>query len=110
MARALVMVAFLYYFQKVLCHAKIHLLHPKIIKNKQIWFDKIAQGAKASAMYYSIVESTKANDLNPYEYFKYLMEQLKEYLRNNVPKERLMELMPWSDSLPDCCRELKKDN
>ena len=61
-------------------------------------------------MYYSIAESAKANDLNPYEYFKYLMEQLKEYLRNNVPKERLMELMPWSDSLPDCCRELKKDN
>lgn len=67
-------------------------------------------GARASAMYYSIAESAKANDLNPYEYFKYLMEQLKEYPRNNVPKEKLMELMPWSDSLPDCCRKLKKDN
>ena len=67
-------------------------------------------GARASAMYYSIAETAKANDLNPFEYFKYLMDQLKEYPRNNVPKEKLLELMPWSESIPDCCKQLKKDN
>ena len=61
-------------------------------------------------MYYSIAETAKANDLNPFEYFKYLMEQLKEYPRNNAPKEKLLELMPWSESIPDCCKQLKKDN
>lgn len=62
-------------------------------------------GAKASAMYYSIAETAKANNLNPFEYFKYLMDQLKEYPRNNVPKEKLLELMPWSESLPDSCKQ-----
>lgn len=64
----------------------------------------------ARAMYYSIAETAKANDLNPFEYFKYLMDQLKEYPRNNVPKEKLLELMPWSEAIPDCCKQLKRDN
>lgn len=68
-------------------------------------------GAKASAMLYSIAETAKANGLNPFEYFKYLMEQLKEYPRNSVPEDVLKELMPWSKSLPDCCKQkLKKQN
>ena len=67
------------------------------------------KGAKASAMYYSIAETAKANGLNPFEYFKYLMEQLKEYPRNSAPEDVLKELMPWSESLPDCCKQkLKK--
>lgn len=66
-------------------------------------------GAKASAMMYSIAETAKANGLNPFEYFQYLMDQLKEYPRNNVPEDKLVELMPWSEALPDCCKQkLKK--
>ena len=47
------------------------------------------KGAKASAFLYSIAETAKANGLNPFEYFKFLMEQLKEYPRNDVPEEEL---------------------
>lgn len=65
-------------------------------------------GARASAMLYSIAETAKANDLNPYEYFKFLMEELKEYPRGDVPREKLRELMPWSETLPDCCRKPAK--
>lgn len=65
-------------------------------------------GARASAMMYSIAETAKANGLNPYEYFQYLMEQLKEYPRNNVPEDKLAELMPWSSTLPDCCKQQLK--
>lgn len=65
-------------------------------------------GAKASAMMYSIAETAKANGLNPFEYFQYLMDQLKEYPRNNVPEDKLAELMPWSETLPDCCKQLKR--
>ncbi len=65
-------------------------------------------GAKASAMMYSIAETSKANGLNPFEYFQYLMEQLKEYPRNNVPEDKLAELMPWSETLPDYCKQLKR--
>ena len=65
-------------------------------------------GAKASAMMYSIAETAKVNGLNPFEYFQYLMDQLKEYPRNNVPEDKLAELMPWSETLPDCCKQLKR--
>lgn len=65
-------------------------------------------GAKASAMMYSIAETAKANGLNPFEYFQYLMEQLKEYPRNDVPEDKLSELMPWSEALPDCCKQQLK--
>ena len=66
------------------------------------------KGAEASAMMYSIAETAKANGLNPFEYFRHLMEQLKEYPRDNVPEDKLEELMPWSPALPDCCRQLKR--
>lgn len=64
-------------------------------------------GAEASAALYSIAETAKANNLKPYEYFSYLLEQLMHYPRNNVPENKLAELMPWSDELPDRCRKLK---
>ena len=56
------------------------------------------KGAKASAILYSIAETAKANGLNPFEYFKLLMEQLKEYPRNDVPEEELKKLMPWLET------------
>ena len=68
------------------------------------------KGAKASAILYSIAETAKANGLNPFEYFKFLMEQLKEYPRNDVPEEERKKLMPWSETLPDCCKQLKKQS
>ncbi len=65
-------------------------------------------GAKASAMMYSIAETAKANNLNPYEYFKYVLEVIKEYPRGDVPDDVLDQLMPWSDSLPEACHTPKK--
>jgi transposase len=66
-------------------------------------------GARASAMMYSIAETAKANGLNPFGYFQYLLDQLKEYPRNDVPDDKLKGLMPWSLSLPEYCKQqLKK--
>ena len=60
-------------------------------------------GAKASAFYYSIAETTKANGLKPYGYMRYLISELIKYPRGSVPDEELEALMPWSDSLPEIC-------
>ena len=62
------------------------------------------RGARASAMMYSIAETSKANGLNPFKYFEYLMEQLKEYPRGSIPEEIVNDLMPWSDKLPEYCK------
>lgn len=72
-------------------------------KNWQIIDSK--NGAEASAMMYSLAETIKANNLKPYEYFSYLMYQLMKYPRENVPKDVLADLMPWSEKIPDNCRK-----
>ena len=66
-------------------------------------------GARASAMMYSIAETAKANGLNPFGYFQYLLDQLKEYPRNDVPDDKLKGLMPWSLSLPEYCKQQLKE-
>lgn len=64
-------------------------------------------GAKSSALLYSIAESAKANSLKPYEYFSYLLHELVKHPRGNVPEGVLTRLMPWSEDLPDRCRKAK---
>ena len=59
-----------------------------------------SKGAYTSGILYSIAETTKANGLKPYEYFKYLFEQLLEH-ENEINEELLQSLAPWSDSIPE---------
>ena len=63
-------------------------------------------GANTSGILYSIAEKTKANGLNPYEYFKYLFEQLLEH-EDDISDDLIRTLMPWSDSLPPELRAKK---
>lgn len=65
-----------------------------------------AEGAVGSGMLYSIAETAKANSLKPYEYFKYLLEQILVHM-DDPPAEYLEDIMPWSDKLPDYCRKLQ---
>lgn len=67
-----------------------------------------SRGAKTSGILYSIAETTKANGLKPYEYFKYLLEQLLAH-EDNINDDVLRSLMPWSSALPDDIRENKID-
>ena len=62
-----------------------------------------ASGAEASGILYSIAETVKANGLKPYEYFKYLLEQLLEH-EGEKPKDYIQPLLPWSESLPEQVR------
>ena len=62
-------------------------------------------GAYSSGILYSIAETSKANGLKPFEYFKYLLDQILEHL-DDPPSEYLDELMPWSDQIPENCRRI----
>ncbi len=55
-------------------------------------FSNTPKGAKASATIYSIVESAKANGLNPYNYLVYLFEKLPSI--NISDPNALDELLP----------------
>ena len=74
-------------------------------KNWQIIASR--QGAEASAMYYSIAETAKANGLKPYEYFKYVLDQILLHL-DDRPEDYIGDLVPWSDKLPESCRKQKR--
>ena len=60
--------------------------------------------AQSSAVIYSIAEIARANNLKPYEYFKYLLVEIPKHREFEDPSY-LDDLLPWSDSLPDRCRK-----
>lgn len=78
-------------------------IKPFVIARKNFLFCKTAKGAKASATAFSIIESAKLNDLNPYEYLKYLFEQLPNIDWNDP--FALEDYLPWSEPLPEICRQ-----
>lgn len=56
-------------------------------------------GAKTSAMIYSIAETAKANNLKPYDYFEYLLEEIPKHMED-TDRSFLEDLLPWSENLP----------
>ena len=65
-------------------------------------------GAESSAMLYSLAETAKANSLKPYEYFKYLLEEIPPHM-DDKDTSFIENLMPWSESLPEICRKEKQE-
>ena len=64
-------------------------------------------GATSSAIIYSIAETAKANQLEPYEYFEYLLTEIPKHAEDKST-DFLTELLPWSVSLPEHIRKSKK--
>ena len=72
--------------------------------HKHAWklIDSI-DGAKSSAIIYSITETAKANNLNPFCYLDHVLTILTAH--KDDPDYRLIEkLLPWSDSLREIYR------
>ena len=65
-------------------------IKPFVIGRKNWLFSYTENGANASAILYSLVETAKANGLIPFDYLKFLFEEL--------PKEPddLDYLLPWN--------------
>lgn len=76
-------------------------IKPFVIGRKNFLFANTVRGAKASAITYSIIETAKENNLNLFEYLKYLFEQLPNINFKEQPK-LLDQYLPWAD-LPKQC-------
>jgi hypothetical protein len=63
---------------------------PFVIGRKNWLFANTASGAEASAVLYSIIETAKANGLIPFNYLKYLLEELPH------KPEDIDHLLPWN--------------
>ena len=70
-------------------------------KRNWIMSDTI-HGAEASAAIYSIVETAKANNLKPYEYIKFLLEEIPKHM-DDTNLDFLDNLLPWSEKIPEEC-------
>ena len=71
---------------------------------RRAWlFADTPDGAFANGVLYTLVESAKANDLDAYEYLKYLLEEMPNNHYLEQP-EILDRYLPWSEELPESCR------
>lgn len=72
-------------------------IRPFVMGRKNWLFCNTPNGAAASAAVYSIVETAKANGLDPYQYLKYLLERMP-CANGRYSHELLDNLMPWNES------------
>lgn len=81
-------------------------IKPFVIGRKNFLFANTPQGARASAIAYSLVETAKENGLDPYLYLEHLFEWLPNIRTDD--RAAMDELLPWSDRLPERIRRRGK--
>lgn len=83
-------------------------IRPFTIGRKNFNFMETDNGAKASAIIYSIVETAKANEINTYKYLELLLTELPEHT-NDKNLSFLDDLLPWSARIQkECPSKYKK--
>ena len=68
-------------------------------------------GAQASAIFYSITETDRANQLNVYCYIRYLLTKLPKPIDadGNIEQSMLEPIMSWSTTLPADCYSKRRN-
>lgn len=82
-------------------------VNPFVIGRKNWLFSNTPAGAGTSCILYSIVETAKLNDLIPFEYIKYVLEQYPK--EREATKEEIENLLPWSKTIPDYVKNPKEE-
>ena len=77
-------------------------IRPFTIGRKNFVLMKSDNGAKASAMLYSLVETAKANEVNTYQYLELLLTEIPMHMDDDNLKF-LDELLPWSPRVQKEC-------
>ena len=78
-------------------------IRPFAVGRKNWMFSDTVGGAQASALAYSIIETAKANGLNPFQYLLHLFEKLPSILTKN-PTADLSPFFPWLENIQTKCR------
>ena len=73
-------------------------IRPFVIGRKNWLFCDTPKGAEASAAVYSLVETAKANDVEPFAYLSFLLDELR-YLGKTPPAAELDRLLPWAPGI-----------
>ena len=78
-------------------------IRPIAIGRKNYLFSTSMKGATANAMAYNLIETAKANSLNPSKYLNYLFEKLPntDFVRN---RGVLVDFLPWAKNVQETCQ------
>ena len=83
-------------------------IRPFTIGRKNFVLMESDNGAKASAMLYSLVETARANEVNTYQYLELLLTEIPKHMDDNNLKF-LDELLPWAPRVQrECPSRYKK--
>ncbi|MDR1816346.1 MAG: IS66 family transposase [Clostridiales Family XIII bacterium] len=77
-------------------------IRPFCVGRRNWLFADTPAGADASAVCYSIIETCKANGVDPFEYINHVLTVFKDA---DIAALDMEDFMPWSPTLPDCCRK-----
>lgn len=69
---------------------------PVALYRRNSLFSFSVKGAESMTTIFSLIETARANNADPYFYLKYLMEQMPKHLYDKG-REYMQDLMPWSD-------------
>lgn len=68
---------------------------------RKVWlFCNTIDGAKATAILYTLVETAKANGIDPYYYLKYLLDSMPAHMDDH-DRSFLADMMPWSEAFKE---------
>ena len=73
------------------------------IGRKNWLFSASPKGATASAAIYSVIETCKANDIDPFKYLVYLFERMPN-MNFKIHPEELDALLPWNEEIQKNCK------
>jgi transposase len=74
-------------------------VRPFAVGRRNWLFCNTVNGADASAIVYSIIETAKANGLKPFEYLEFLFETMP-----NTTIKVIEGILPWGGAVPTYCR------
>lgn len=75
-------------------------IRPVTVGRRNWLFCDTTDGADASMVLYSLLETARANGLNPQKYLEYLLEVRP---RADMSDTELESFAPWSDRVQECC-------
>ena len=82
-------------------------IKPFVMARKGFLFADTERGAEASARVFTMVETAKLNNLDVYGYLVFLLSELPK-LGAEPTEDQIKPYLPWSDQLPDYCKNQSK--
>lgn len=78
-------------------------VRPVTISRKNWLFAGSEQGAKDAAVIFSLIETAKVNNLSPYKYLEYILDNMP-YINPRTEKHKLENFVPWSPEVQAHCK------